>query len=105
VVAGYPTGVVPVPAGAVVRSTSVTGPGRRMQATLVASWPGSRDSLVRYYRRTLRSSGLSGAPGVAAGDSRAVVFSDGLDAVTLTTREARSSPVRFSVVAVLRTGA
>jgi hypothetical protein len=103
-VAGYPSGVVPVPPRSRVRSSSVSAQGGRVQGTLVASYAGSRAGLHAYYRRVLARVGLTGARVPALAPARATAYSDGVDTVTLTDRPVRAGRVPFSLVMTLQAG-
>ncbi len=91
---GYPRRLVPVPHGTRITSSSVSPSGRRLQATVVATYGGSRHSLVRFYRRALSRAGMPGAESPALRGATSYSFSDGRSAVTLTVapRQARGLP-------------
>ena len=84
VVAGFPDRVLPAAPQSSIASSSVAAEGSRLQAALAATTPLPAQEVLDFYSTTLTGLGLVGAPVPAPDGSSALVFTRGVNTVTLT---------------------
>ncbi|TFD84574.1 hypothetical protein E3T61_19160 [Cryobacterium lactosi] len=84
VVAGFPDQVLPAAPQSSIASSSVAAEGSRLQAALVAQTPLTTQEVLDFYSATLTELGLVSAPVPAPDGSSALVFTRGVNTVTLT---------------------
>jgi len=84
VVAGFPERVLPAAPQSSIASSSVAAEGSRLQAALAATTPLPAQEVLDFYSTTLTELGLVGAPVPAPDGSSALVFTRGVNTVTLT---------------------
>lgn len=84
VVAGFPDRVLPAAPQSSITSSSVAAEGSRLQAALSAETPLTAPEVLDFYRTALTGLGLTAAPVPAVDGSSALVFSRGLNTVTIT---------------------
>jgi hypothetical protein len=101
-VRGFPLRDVVRPPGSSVRSSSLSTSGGRVQAAVAGSARGGQEKVTAWFRRSFASHGMTPASAPAVGGSRAVVFSDGANSATLTTRQAAGGFVHYSLFMALR---
>lgn len=102
-VAGFPSSVVPVPDGVVVVTSSVSGQGTRVQATLLGSSAAAPADVQAAYAGALAREGFAGAPTATADGSTAVTYSRGVDGVVVSVRARLGGGTELSVLATLTT--
>lgn len=84
VVAGFPDRVLPAAPQSSITSSSVAAEGSRLQAALSAETPLTAPEVLEFYRAALTELGLTAAPVPAVDGSSALVFSRGLNTITIT---------------------
>jgi len=84
VVAGFPDRVLPAAPQSSIASSSVAAEGSRLQAALAATTPLTAQEVLSFYSTALTELGLVGAPVPAPDGSSALVFTRGMNTVTLT---------------------
>ncbi len=98
---GFPSGALPLPAGAQVMTSSTSSDEGRLRVDVVAQTALSDDSVLAFYSRHLEPKGLIGATVPAVPGSRARSFSDGRSSVTVTVQH-HAERRTLIVTAVLR---
>ncbi|WP_168626095.1 hypothetical protein [Cryobacterium sp. BB307] len=102
-VPGFPSDLLPTPAGATVISSSVATEGDHMQAGVAATSTLTPDEVVAFYRAAYASLGLTDRPMNAIPGSSAYAFSRGDNTITLTVTPAESGSA-FSLFGAFRAG-
>lgn len=102
-VAGFPSQVVPVPDGVEVVSSSVSGQGTHVQATLLGSSDDAPDQVQAAYAAALAVEGFDGYPTATADGSTAVSYTRAGDGVVVSVRDRLGGGTELSVLATLTT--
>jgi hypothetical protein len=102
-VPGFPSDLLPIPAGAAVISSSVATEGDHMQAGVTATSTLTADEVVTFYQATYASLGLTDRQTNAIPGSTAYAFSRGDNTITLTVTPAESGSA-FSLFGAFRAG-
>ncbi|WP_449514154.1 hypothetical protein [Cellulomonas sp.] len=100
-VAGFPVGIVPVPAGATIVSSSVAVEGRRLQVGLDASTAASPADVVAGYVHTLTAEGFITTDSPAGAGATATAFVSGNDGLVLTVRDRLGGGTELSIAGTL----
>lgn len=100
-VTGFPSSALPLPAGAQVKTSSMSSAEGRVRVDVVAQTELTDDGVLAFYARRLAPKGLIGATVPAVAGSRAQSFSDGRNSVTVTV-EHHAERRTIIVTAVLR---
>ncbi|MEZ0447917.1 hypothetical protein [Cellulomonas sp. ICMP 17802] len=103
VVKGFPSDVVPIPAGLTVVSTSVSASGNRLQVGLQASSDAAPADVQAAYVATLGAAGFTVGDSPALPGSTATAFTRGPDALVLTVRDRTGGGTELSVSGTLTT--
>ncbi len=102
-VPGFPSDLLPTPAGSAVVSSSVATEGDHMQAGVTATSTLTPDEVVAFYQATYASLGLTDRQTNAIPGSTAYAFSRGDNTITLTVAPAESGSA-FSLFGAFRAG-
>ncbi|MBU4215384.1 MAG: hypothetical protein KJ792_12095 [Actinobacteria bacterium] len=100
-VTGFPSQVVPVPDGVEVVSSSVSGQGTHLQATLLGSSRSAPAEVQAAYADALARAGFAGYPAATADGSSAVSYSRGSDGIVVSVRDRLGGGTELSVLATL----
>ncbi|MCG2798120.1 MAG: hypothetical protein L6367_06210 [Cellulomonas sp.] len=100
---GFPSQVVPVPDGVEVVSSSVSGQGTHLQATLLGSSAAAPAEVQAAYADALAREGFDGYPTATVDGSSAVTYTRGTDGIVVSVRDRLGGGTELSVLATLTT--
>jgi hypothetical protein len=101
IVAGFPTALLPLPSGSVVRSSGVSSASNVLQVSIVANSSRSPGSILGFFRRALSAHGFAESKAPAIGGSTAAGFSRSADDIVVTVARAGRSTTSYSLFGTL----
>lgn len=104
IVAGFPTALLPLPSGSVVRSSGVSSASNILQVSIVANSSKSPGSVLAFFRRVLSAHGFAESRAPAVGGSTAAAFSRSADDIVVTVTGASRSTSIYSLFGTLHAG-